>query len=146
MRFRIGIAVLLVVAIGLSGCAAKSMRTVSGRVSLGQASGYPVGTVLVVRVADVTGRPARELAQQRQSLDPGWEAPGTHPPRDFEVGYDPAGVAASETYVVWAEARQDDKVVAASSPVQVLTGGKATSGVLLGLAPVDTLATAPPLP
>jgi hypothetical protein len=113
---------------------------------LGDSAGYPVGTVLLVRVADVSASPARQFAERRQSLDPGWEAPGTHPPRDFAVDYDPAGVAASDDYVVWAEARRDGEVIAASAPVPVLTGGNAASGVSLGLAPVETLATAPPLP
>ncbi len=146
MRSRIGIAVVLALVIGVAGCAAKPARTVSGRVSLNNQTGYPVGTILFVRIADVSARPARQLAEQRQSLDPGWEAPSTNPPRNFEVGYDPANVTASDTYVVWAEARRDNETLAASPPVPVLTGGKATSGVMLGLAPADTLATAPPLP
>jgi uncharacterized lipoprotein YbaY len=147
MRSRTGVVLLLTLAVCVSGCAAKSTRTVNGRVSLGESSGYPIGTILLVRVADVSAHPTRQLAEQRQSLDPGWEAPGTHPPRDFEVSYDPAGVAASDTYVMWAEVRQEDKVIAASTPVPVLTRGKATSGVLLGLAPVDdSLPTTRPLP
>jgi hypothetical protein len=76
---------------------------------------YPTDSILVVRFADATRLPAWLVADYRQALVPGWEAPSTHPPLAFDVAYSPQAMARGHVGVVWAAVHEGDQLTAASA-------------------------------
>jgi uncharacterized lipoprotein YbaY len=145
MRLAIRSALACALVLALSGCVSKPGGHIKGQVVTGP-DAYPTDSTLVVRFADATKRPARLVAEDRQALVPGWEAPGTHPPLAFDVAYSPQALARGHVYVVWAAVYEGDQLTAASTVQTVTVIGGGSNRVSLGLAPAASLATSVPLP
>jgi uncharacterized lipoprotein YbaY len=138
-------AVCLLLLAGSGGCARSSGKTVRGEVVTGMSGSYPVGATLLVRIADVSGPKAILLAENSETMVPGWEAPGTHPPKPFAVAYHGQAIDPDHTYLIWAEVRDEGGMTAASVAVPTITRGAATAGIELPLAQGSDAAT-PPIP
>jgi len=136
MRLAIRSALACALVLALSGCGSHAGGHVKGQVVTGP-DAAPTDSVLVVRLADATKRPARLVAEDRQALVPGWEAPSAHPPRTFDVAYPPQAIAPGHVYVMWAAVYEHDQLTAASVVQTVTIRGGGASPVSLGLAPAS---------
>jgi hypothetical protein len=145
MRKVVCSAVLCVIGLAMSACTPGAPIHMRGQVVTGP-DAYPTGSTLVVRLADVTSRPVRLVAEDRQALVPGWEAPSTHPPRAFDIGYRQDATTPNHTYVMWAAVYEGKNLTAASVVQTVTVSGGGEDGISLGLAPAATIPSSPPLP
>jgi hypothetical protein len=145
MRKVVCSAMLCVIGLAMSACTPGAPSHMRGQVVTGP-DAYPAGSTLVVRLADVTSHPVRLVAEDRQALVPGWEAPGTHPPRAFDIGYHQDATTPGHVYVIWAAVYEGRGLTAASVAQTVTISGGGEDGISLGLVPAATIPSSPPLP
>jgi len=142
----LGLTLVVCLLCSLTGCAVRDRASVSAEVVTG-VTFYPVDDALLVRIADVSANPARLLAQSESTMIPPLgAAPGTTPPRTFNIVYDRSEVVTAHRYLIWAEVLEKGDIVAASESAPVITDGGTTTGVSLRVVPVSALSTLPPTP
>jgi len=111
------------------GCAGRETGRITCTVDFGHQS-FAVGTPLTIRIVDVTRGQDSVVTETRQTLVPGWAAPGTFPPRDFLVAYDPGAIDPAHSYAISAQIGGQT-----SAPMAVLTNGAPTKAVRVTLTP-----------
>jgi uncharacterized lipoprotein YbaY len=127
---------VLLVALALAACACRAGSpkgaAVSGKVfATGNGSGYRVGDTLILQLWQSGPAGDKVVAQRRETITPGWEAAGTHPPVGFELPYDARAIDANLTYWVSGQVVEDGKTIGSGTSSPVITHGSPSSGIEL---------------